>query len=181
MLDQLESSLPTRHILTLSLAVLPLGLACAALPLPASLTGTWSSTGLQYADSTRKLELYLGTNGVGVLFGLVNPTKGAQIRRQFGAMPILATLEGDVLVTRPLPPDEKDAAALARMSARMTLTCHYDSVGSALTCTDPNGVKMDLQRQSENLTAELVEALTILRSQAPSKYWPPSPPDSNDR
>jgi len=174
-------ALSIRQTQILLLAVLPLGLASATVPLPASLTGTWSSTGLQHADSTRQLELYLGTNGVGVLIGFVNPSKGAQVARQFGAMPIQATLEGDVLVTRPLPADEKDAAAVARMSAGMTLTCHHDSSASTLTCADPNGVKMELQRSSENLTAELAEALTVLRSQVPSKYWPPSAPASTDK
>lgn len=165
----------------LLLAVLPLGPAIAAVPLPDSLTGTWSSKNLQYADSTRQLELYLGADGVGVFIAYVNPNKGAQVARQFGAMPIQATLKGDVLTTRPLPADEKYAADIARMSANMTLVCQYDSSASTLMCADPKGVKVALQRRSEHFTPELAEALTVLRSQVPSKYWPASAPGSADK
>lgn len=168
----------TRPLYVLLLAILPLGPAIAAVSLPNSLTGTWSSKNLQYADSTRLMELYLGADGIGVLIGYVNPNAGEQVARQFGAMPIQATLEGEVLTTRPLPADEKFTADIARMAADMTLICQYDGSASTLVCADPKGVKLALQRRSERFTPELAEALTILRSQLPSKYWPPSAPGS---
>jgi hypothetical protein len=130
------------------------------------MVGTWSTAESADEKGTRHLELYVGADGAGVLVGFVTPAGGAHGTRQFMAMPIQATLEGAVLVTRPSMADEKHA----QQATRMTLTCRYDSLRLALACTDPNGVGITMQRRSESMTAELAEALAIVRSQMSDEH-----------
>lgn len=161
-----------KHNLAFALAMACSMLAVAATPLPTHFTGTWSTTESEYAEGIKKTDLYMSENGSGILVGFVTPHLNVRSPRQFFAMPIQGALEGDVLVTRPSMVDAVHSAELALKMLR----CRYDSSGPTLNCTDPNGVVVTMPRHSENMTAELTEAITVLRAQPPNKYLQSLPP-----
>jgi len=144
-------------------------LSGAATPLPPRLAGTWTERS-PFAGGMRQIDLYLEADGSGMLFGarMPVPTAGAGAQVEvpaFFAMPIEATLDGDVLTTRPTMTDN-DAAADA---ARMTLTCRVDATGPGLRCTDPTGAVVAMQRRSATATADVANRLALVRPHQPSR------------
>ena len=160
--------------LTLAIALAWPSLSGAAEPLPPHLTGTWSTGKLAHAEGSKQVDLYLKADGFGVLLGsryaqAATGTAGARSHPdQFLAMAIEATLEGDMLTTRPVVPDNRHSAEVASK----TLVCQYAARGPALACADPQGVVIDMQRQSDTITADVATMLGILSEQGKRPQQP---------
>jgi hypothetical protein len=162
----------SKYALTLALVMSSHSPAGAAGPLLPQLSGTWGTGTSSHANGTRQIDMYLETNGAGVLAGSTAPRRDVNgsegetsVGRTFIGMPIQAELDGDLLTVRPVPPKGGGAAE----AARMTLTCHYDAAGPALLCTDPQGVTIAMQRRSETITGEVAEMLALIRAQPSSR------------
>ncbi|MBD8528627.1 MULTISPECIES: hypothetical protein [unclassified Massilia] len=152
--------------LTLAIALAWPSLSGAAEPLPPHLTGTWSTGKLPHAEGGKQVDLYLKEDGFGVLLGsryaqATGTAAAPSHPDQFLAMAIEATLEGDTLTTRPVVPDNRHSAE----AASKTLVCHVAARGPALACADPQGVVIDMQRQSDTITADVATMLGILGEQ----------------
>ena len=144
-------------------------LSGAATPLPPQLAGTWTERS-PYAGGTRQIDLYLEADGSGMLFGARTPGPaagtGAKVEAPaFLALPIAATLDGDVLTTRPSMTDNDPAGD----AARMTLTCRVAANGANLRCTDPAGVVVAMERRSPTATADVAERLALVRAKLPPR------------
>lgn len=144
-------------------------LSGAATPLPPQLAGTWTERS-PFAGGTRQIDLYLEADGSGMLFGARTPGPAAAGTDKveptaFLAMPIEATLDGDVLTTRP----SMTANDRAGDAARMTLTCRVAATGPDLRCTDPAGVVIAMQRRSGTATADVADRLALVRAQQPPR------------
>ena len=150
--------------LTLAIALAWPTLSGAAEPLSPHLTGTWSTGKLPHTEGSKQVDLYLKADGFGVLLGsrYAQAATGTPSHPdQFLAMPIEATLEGDTLTTRPVVPANRHSAEVASK----TLVCQYAARGPALACADPQGVVIDMQRQSDTITADVATMLGMLSEQ----------------
>ena len=144
-------------------------LSGAATPLPPQLAGTWTERS-PFAGGMRQVDLYLEADGSGMLFGArtPGPRAGADAKAEapaFLAMPIEATLDGDVLTTRPTMTDNDPTGD----TARMTLTCRVDATGPALRCTDPAGAVVAMRHRSATATADVAERLALVRPHLPPR------------
>lgn len=154
-----------KHLLATTLIAAPLLTNAAPHLLPA-LTGTWSSLSTPFGHGTKKIDLYLEADGTGMLIGSTtsrHTNAGADKALAPDAilgMRISATLDGDILTTRPSAPTGGNVRAVADM----TLKCKYDAPGSTLQCTDPQGVTINLQRSSASMTADVAQILAIMQS-----------------
>lgn len=143
-------------------------LASTAEPLPSYITGTWGMDKTPNIDGSRRVDMVLEANGFGALIGSTTQADNMNgsdaeksVPQSFISMPIKATLQGDILTTRPSDPSGK----YAEDADHMTLACHYDATGPTLRCADRHGVVIDLQRRSETIAAEVAKMLAVVRSQ----------------
>jgi hypothetical protein len=123
---------------------------------------------LPHPAGWKRIDLYLESHGAGALVGTVvaqpmgDTENGTPGSREAIAM---ATLDAERLTVRPDAADKRYAG----LAAQMTLTCRYAADGPTLTCVDPNGVTISLQRHSETLTPDAAQLLAAIRAALPGE------------
>ena len=136
---------------------------------PSRLIGTWASAESLYAGDTGQSELYLESDGFGIMVGSTKPAMlvdgSASTHpgpRAIIGFPIRASLDGDAITLVPTILDKKNGNGPA-----FGIACRYEEDVPALVCATPEGL-LTLKRRSENLSAEVVQTITQLRASLPA-------------
>lgn len=160
-----------KHMVAFVIAALSWkAMAHAAEPLPPRLTGVWTTGESPYEGGVKRIDLYVEADGAGALVGTVsarpmgNTDDGTPGPRSSISMLTMATLDGELLTVRTDATDRRYAGP----AQRMTLRCGYDAAGPALTCADPNGVTLGLQRHSDTITPDSAQLLAAMRAAMPA-------------
>ena len=125
--------------------------ALAAQPLPASLTGTWSTGETPFEGGTRQIDLYLEPGGTAVMVGARRYAGKLQALPLRIGMPMRTTLDGNQLQARALPADIRPP----QRPEDMTLSCKVAQ--ASLVCHDPRGATLEMTRRSDSATADIVQ------------------------
>lgn len=133
--------------------------------IPSYLTGSWGTAASLYEGDKGQSEMYLFSDGSGLMVGSSPPAKrtdgvedGMPGPRALAGFPIRVTLENDVLLARPFSPRESENKELAGM----VISCHYDAPGAILTCKVPAYETIKLTRRSETVPREIGQMLGTL-------------------
>jgi hypothetical protein len=160
-----------RSILLTLITAWHLSLYAASDILPTGLAGTWGTAESLYAGTTAQSALQLEADGFGILVGSTPPAKrldgvddGKPLPRAVIGFPVRASLDGDTLTLGAYWPGKIDAV----QAERMHLSCRYDAVTPALTCTGPDKVAMVMRRLSDTVDADAAKMIAVVRAaQAP--------------
>jgi hypothetical protein len=144
-------------------------LAAHASPVPAFLTGSWSTSASPNDDRGAHNDLYLEADGYGVI---VFSTAAAPIAgddkssaRVIMGFPLRSTFERVTLTLHPFLPNAKPGENAENLS-QAVFTCRYEAVSSTLTCTDPDGKVSAMRRYSEKIPNEVTRMIEAVRAQA---------------
>lgn len=148
----------------------------AADALPDALAGTWSTVAASSTADVARTDLFLDTDGLGVLAGSMPTVRlhgaddGKPMPRAVVGMPVHAMPAGDMLTLSVfLPPG--GSAEQASKAAGIAIACRYAAHGNAaaatLTCTgatlkDP----LVFLRHDATIDRDVARTLASLRSQA---------------
>lgn len=136
--------------------------ANAAELLQKNLVGTWVAVPAPSEKRFGKIELYLATDGLGVMIGPSQKLAAVENSGSRGmGVPIKVRLSGEFLTANPFIPDDK---ILSQKAKNLSLECAYHAAELKFTCVAlPDKIEFFLIRRNHDLSPEFEDFLNNIR------------------
>lgn len=136
--------------------------ANAAELLHKNLVGTWVAVPATSEKRFEKIELYLATDGLGVMIG---PSQKLAATENSGSraigVPIKLRLSGEFMTANPFIPDDK---VLSQKAKNLSLECAYHAAELQFTCIAlPDKIAFFLIQRNHDFSPEIEDFLNTIR------------------